>query len=164
MKGQERWCMCVDHLLFTLLVMEGFLPWGYGEDGGWTQGPGQWQMGLQQFHSHVCSHEGRRTLRAAAQGRTGLLSRTEWTPRHCEAGFTLTESRVEWPLGPRRGCDLIWIFVRPFRELKLSSQGWVSCAWALWWRALSGLVTVATRTDWDGDWLLGHQKPSWFYT
>ena len=73
--------------------MEGFLPWGYGEEGGWTQGPGQWQMGLQRFHGHVRSREGRRTLHAAARGRTGLFSRTEWTPRHCEAGFTLTESR-----------------------------------------------------------------------
>ena len=72
--------------------------------------------------------------------------------------------RVEWPLVPRRGCDLIWIFVRPFRELKLKTQGWVPCAWSLWWRDLSGLATVVTGTDWDEDLLLGHQKLSWFYT
>ena len=148
-------------------VCDGGIPalglWGRGwlNTRHWTVDRWDWQR----FHSHMHSQRGEEDAACCWSGPCRFVLKNRMDNQGLWGRLYINRiKRVEWPLVPRRGCELIWIFVRPFRELKLKTQGWVPCAWSLWWRALSGLATVVTGTDWDEDLLLGHQKLPWFYT
>lgn len=117
-----RFTACSNHLLFTLLMKERFVPWGYV--GGWTHDTWHWtgQMILAAvYQARVLTAEGTGCHATQSHMGAALQNRVD-SQGLWEAGLEGQEDEVT--LVPTGGCDwLVWIILQAGRELKLGTPG-----------------------------------------
>ena len=150
-----------NHLLFTLLMKEGFLLQGYGnaqiicspviEQIWWAD----WWYILRVWV--------RRTLHVT-RGHTGIvLQSTENRPESVGGRF-YSIRRVGWPLVPKRGCDcLVGVIPWSGREQKPTTWGISrNCTQPPWEGGFFVKRTLTVGTEWRKTLAAGHSRPRSF--